>query len=71
MGVLTPLAIVPHQVLVEFGDNMNFLQRLFNVFISFGEMLVKQFWYMPRMQKIAEKYFANITGNCFLDDSYI
>jgi hypothetical protein len=63
MGALTPLAIVPHPVVVEFGDDMNFLQRFYNVHVVIYDMIGQRFWYRPRMQKMAEKYFANITGD--------
>jgi glucuronosyltransferase len=64
MGILTPWAIAPHPLYVYFGDNMNFLQRLFNVHFSIYEIIARKFWYMCKMQKMAVKYFANVTGNC-------
>lgn len=62
MGQFTPLSFVPHPVL-KYTEPMSFLQRSYNVFLSFFESTFRRFYYLPAQNKLARKYFREaITG---------
>lgn len=58
MGLLTPLSFVPHPVL-PYTEDMTFLQRVYNVFLSAYDALLWRFNYMPAQNKLARKYFRD------------
>lgn len=58
-GIQTPWSYVPHQVL-SYTDRMTFFERCFNVFWALADAAIRRFYYMNEMQKMADKYFANI-----------
>jgi glucuronosyltransferase len=58
MGLLTPWSHVPHQINLDWGDNMNFYQRSYNTFLCLFDMMARYFYYLPIQQKLLEKYIA-------------
>ncbi|XP_053958144.1 UDP-glucosyltransferase 2-like [Anastrepha ludens] len=57
MGLLTPWATVPH-LLVAYTDQMTFLQRAYNTYLSLYDAVLRRWYYMPKMQKMAERHFG-------------
>ncbi|XP_067624755.1 UDP-glucosyltransferase 2-like isoform X2 [Eurosta solidaginis] len=57
MGLLTPWAFIPH-LLLSHTDQMTFTQRAYNTYLSLYDMVMRRWYYMPQMQKMAEKYFT-------------
>lgn len=55
-GLLTPLSFVPHPVL-PYIEEMTFLQRVYNVFLTAYDAVLWRFNYMPAQNKLARKYF--------------
>lgn len=62
MGTLTPYSFVPHMVLYDYDDEMNFFQRCHNLIFSIVDAVVRKFHYLPAMDKRARKHFSNIDG---------
>ena len=60
MGGLTPYSVVPHMVLHDYTDNMNFLQRIYNLGFSLIDVVVREFYYIPSMNKIAREHFSSL-----------
>ncbi|XP_058448414.1 UDP-glycosyltransferase UGT5-like [Malaya genurostris] len=61
MGLLTPWSFVPHPILL-YTDDMSFSQRCYNFIVSTTDALIRRFYYMPRQDKLAKKYFTSIEG---------
>lgn len=61
MGLLTPWSFVPHPILL-YVDEMSFSQRCYNFLISTTDALIRKYYYLPRQDKLAKKYFASIEG---------
>ncbi|XP_011210092.2 UDP-glucosyltransferase 2 [Bactrocera dorsalis] len=62
MGLLTPWATVPH-LLVSYTDQMTFAQRAYNTYLSIYDALFRSWYYIPKMQEMAERHFgAHIDG---------
>lgn len=59
MGFLTPWAFVPHSVLT-FNDDMTFSERVINVFWGLTDAILRRYYYMSKMQTMADKYFAHL-----------
>ncbi|XP_036328591.1 UDP-glucosyltransferase 2-like [Rhagoletis pomonella] len=57
MGLLTPWAIVPH-LLVSYTDQMSFLQRAYNAYLSLYDAALRRWYYLPQMQEMAERHFS-------------
>lgn len=60
-GLITPWAYVPHNVLT-LTDDMTFWQRSYNVALSLLDAFLRRFYYMSKMQQMADKYFAGLDG---------
>lgn len=63
-GLVTPWAYVPH-TLLNFDDRMSFGERAYNVFLHLFDRAVRTFYYMPKNNQLAQKYFANLQGKYF------
>lgn len=61
MGFATPSAFVPHSVL-PLNDQMNFMERCQNLFWSIFDAIVRRYYYMREMQKMADTYFTGLEG---------
>lgn len=61
MGFLTPSAFVPHSVLT-FNDNMSFAERCINIFWGVVDAFLRKYYYMAKMQQMADKYFTELDG---------
>uniref|UniRef100_A0A1Y9H2X1 Uncharacterized protein n=1 Tax=Anopheles dirus TaxID=7168 RepID=A0A1Y9H2X1_9DIPT len=61
MGLVTPWSFVPHPVLL-LSDDMTFSQRCYNFVISLADLVVRQLYYIPQQNKLAQKHFARIEG---------
>lgn len=61
MGLLTPWSFVPHPILL-YMDDMTFSQRCYNFLVSAVDALIRKYYYMPRQDKLAQKYFSAIEG---------
>ncbi|XP_031632283.1 UDP-glucuronosyltransferase 1-8-like isoform X2 [Contarinia nasturtii] len=57
MGLITP-SYVPHHVLT-FTDNMSFYERCINLFWRLTDAFLRKYYYMAKMQEMADKYFRN------------
>ena len=60
MGFLTPWSFVPHSF-VTFNDNMSFMERFYNVYLSLVDMIFRNYYYMPAQEALAKKHFGNLT----------
>lgn len=58
MGLITPWSHVPH-LSIHYGDDMNFMERCHNTFVSLVDWLFRQYLHLPYQAEIAEKYFAS------------
>lgn len=58
MGLLTP-SYVPHHVLT-FTDQMTFYERCVNSFWRLTDFFLRKFYYMEKMQEMADRYFGQI-----------
>eukprot|EP00099_Drosophila_melanogaster_P005248 NP_001246079.1 uncharacterized protein Dmel_CG10178, isoform B [Drosophila melanogaster] len=56
MGILTPWSLIPH-LLLSHTDRMTFGQRAYNAYLSLYDAVMRRWVYLPKMQKLAEKYF--------------
>lgn len=68
MGLITPLSHVPHNLLA-FTDRMSFTERCYNVALSLADMFLRRFYYMTKMQQLADEYFNNTDGSYFSHES--
>lgn len=62
MGSLTPYSFVPHLILDDFNDDMNFYERTYNFLFSMLDVVVRQFYYMPAQDRLAQEYFSSLEG---------
>lgn len=58
MGLITPLSFIPHPTLTHTNE-MTFLQRCYNAFLSFYESIFRHFHYISKQNKLAHKYFRD------------
>ncbi|KAH8295862.1 hypothetical protein KR018_004803 [Drosophila ironensis] len=59
MGILTPWSVIPH-LLLSHTDRMTFSQRAYNAYISLYDAVMRRWFYLPKMQELAEKYFQGV-----------
>lgn len=64
MGYFTPWALVPHSIL-PYTENMSFVQRFYNVFLSISDYVIREWWYLPKQEAMAQKYFAPLKSEFF------
>lgn len=62
MGSLTPYSFVPHLVLKDYDDNMNFFERAHNFMFSMFDVIVRRYFYMPAQDKLAQEHFSSLEG---------
>ena len=62
MGSITPYSLVPHMILSDYDDKMTFFQRLHNFIFSMTDILIREFYYLPAMNKMAHKYFSHLSN---------
>lgn len=60
MGTMTPYSFVPHMVLSDYDDDMTFFQRFYNLIFSTFDMILRRFYYLPAMEKMAQEHFSNL-----------
>lgn len=70
MGFLTPWAFVPHSVLT-YTDNMSFVERCVNVYWGLVDAFLRKYYYMAKMQQMANTYFTGLDGNIFATIYYL
>lgn len=58
MGMMTPWSFVPHHVLT-YTDDMSFYERCRNVFWGLTDVLLRKYYYMAKMQDMADRHFAH------------
>uniref|UniRef100_A0A2M4CHZ1 UDP-glucuronosyltransferase n=1 Tax=Anopheles darlingi TaxID=43151 RepID=A0A2M4CHZ1_ANODA len=61
MGQMNVWSHVPHEFL-PFTDRMSFTQRAYNSLVSFYESILRHWYYMPRQEAMAAKYFSFLPG---------
>ncbi|XP_041775418.1 uncharacterized protein LOC121595468 [Anopheles merus] len=61
MGLVTPWSFVPHPVLL-LSDDMTFSERCYNFLISLADLVVRQLYYIPQQNRLAQAHFAKIEG---------
>ncbi|XP_039439844.1 UDP-glycosyltransferase UGT5-like [Culex pipiens pallens] len=59
MGILTPWSFVPHMIL-DYEDDMNFLQRAYNVLVSSVDYVIRELYYLPQQDKLAKEFFGDL-----------
>lgn len=59
-GSLTPWSFVPHMVILDYGDDMDFYQRCYNFVLSSVDAWLRKFHYMPKMNQMAQTYFKSL-----------
>lgn len=59
MGILTPWSYVPHMIL-DYEDDMNFLQRSYNALVSVVDYVVREMYYLPEQDKLAKEFFSEL-----------
>ncbi|XP_075152982.1 UDP-glycosyltransferase family 301 member D1 [Haematobia irritans] len=57
MGLITPWSLIPH-LLLPHTDQMTFGQRFYNTYLSVYDAVMRRWSYMPKMQEMAERHFA-------------
>uniref|UniRef100_A0A034VV73 UDP-glucuronosyltransferase n=1 Tax=Bactrocera dorsalis TaxID=27457 RepID=A0A034VV73_BACDO len=57
MGLLTPWSFIPH-LLLSHTDQMTFSQRAYNTYLSLYDAVMRRWYYMPKMQEMAERHFT-------------
>lgn len=62
MGLMTPWSFVPHSVLT-FNDDMSFGERVINIFWGLTDAILRRYYYMSKMQSMADKYFSHLKGD--------
>lgn len=60
MGSLTPWSFVPHSVILHYGDNMSFFERCYNFALSTFDAVLRKYYYIPRMDKMARISFQDL-----------
>lgn len=65
MGLITP-SYVPHHVLT-FSDNMLFYERCVNLFWRLTDIVIRKYYYMVKMQEMADRFFADTFNGNFAD----
>ncbi|XP_030383885.1 UDP-glucuronosyltransferase 2C1 [Scaptodrosophila lebanonensis] len=58
MGLLTPWSFIPH-LLLPHTDRMSFSQRAYNAYLSLYDSIMRRWYYLPKMQELAVKYFGD------------
>lgn len=48
---------------MPYEDKMVFLERVNNFLLGLYEAYTRKFVYLPKMQEMAEKYFATVLGS--------
>lgn len=61
MGFVTPSAFVPHSVLA-LNDDMTFFERCQNLFWTTADSIIRHYYYMREMQRMANKYLPGLEG---------
>ncbi|XP_052859848.1 UDP-glycosyltransferase UGT5-like [Anopheles cruzii] len=61
MGLMNAWSHVPHEFL-PFTDRMSLYQRTYNAFVSTYEQILRSWYYMPRQEAMAAKYFSFLPG---------
>lgn len=59
MGLITPWSYVPH-MLLDYEDNMNFVQRAYNVFLSTLDYAIREYYYLPKQNEIVKDFFGEL-----------
>ena len=59
MGLSTPLSFVPHSNL-PYSDDMTFVQRIYNTFITSYDSFFRRISYIRGQNKLAKKYFSKV-----------
>lgn len=67
MGLLTPWSFVPNKLL-PYSDNMNYVQRVYNVILSLYDWWFRDWAMLERQNEIAHRYFAHLAGRNFNRD---
>lgn len=62
MGSLTPYSFVPHLILKDYDDNMNFFERGYNFLFSMVDVVIRQLYYLPAHDKLAQEHFSSLEG---------
>ncbi|XP_053663360.1 UDP-glycosyltransferase UGT5-like [Anopheles marshallii] len=60
MGLNTPWSFVPHMIL-SYEDDMDFLQRAYNVLISLCDSVYRRYVYLPQQDQLAKEVFGELT----------
>uniref|UniRef100_A0A182W6E0 Uncharacterized protein n=1 Tax=Anopheles minimus TaxID=112268 RepID=A0A182W6E0_9DIPT len=60
MGLQTPWSFVPHMIL-SYEDDMNFLQRAYNVLLSMCDSVYRNYKYLPQQDQLAREAFGELT----------
>lgn len=61
LGMITPYSFVPHLYLYDYSDDMSLKQRCYNLLFSTFDALMRKFYYIPAMEKMAIEHFQNLT----------
>lgn len=64
MGLLTPWSFVPH-FLLSYGDNMSYIERVYNVILSLYDWWFRTWVMLERQNEIAHRQFAHLAGRRF------
>uniref|UniRef100_A0A336M393 UDP-glucuronosyltransferase n=2 Tax=Culicoides sonorensis TaxID=179676 RepID=A0A336M393_CULSO len=56
MGLHTPWATVPHSIL-HYSSDMNYWQRSWNVIFSLTDAIIRNWYYYPAQEHLAQTYF--------------
>lgn len=56
LGHVTPASYIPHEILPWTGE-MTFFQRVYNVFLTAYDLLLRRYDYLPSHNKLVRKYF--------------
>lgn len=68
-GHLSLWSYSPHYMLT-YTDNMSLLERIWNVYVSFYDIVYRTIVYMPAQNKLARKHFGHLEGkSIFFSDS--
>ncbi|CAO1355349.1 unnamed protein product, partial [Diamesa hyperborea] len=62
MGSITPYSFVPHMILLDYGDKMNFWQRFHNFMFSMSDVLIRKYYYLPKMNEMVTQHFEHLDG---------
>uniref|UniRef100_A0A2M3ZEA6 Putative udp-glucuronosyltransferase 1-1 n=1 Tax=Anopheles braziliensis TaxID=58242 RepID=A0A2M3ZEA6_9DIPT len=61
MGLRTPLSFVPHMIF-SYEDDMDLLERAYNLFISMYDAYYRENYYLPEQNRMAHEAFADWAG---------